>query len=473
MIIIGIILLLFLILLIRTCAFKPITLKAIKPEFIEIDGDTASLNLSRMIRKRTVSSRIAEKIEKGEFTAFINLLPELYPETHKVLEREIVNEYAMLYHWKGIKVSDPLVLMAHYDVVAAPDEGWEHPPFSGDIENGVVWGRGTLDTKGSLASALEAVEHLVKSGFIPKQDVYLSFSYDEEVDGVGTEAIVSLLYERGITPGLVVDEGGAVVHDIFPGIRLPIAVIGVAEKGITDVEIIVRGTGGHASTPPVKGAAYKLARAIMRIEEKPFKAFFPRPTLEMFDKLGRYTPFGFRMIFANMWLFKPLLLQLFKMLNKETQAMCRTTVAITMLEGSMGANVLPARVKAAVNIRVAVGSTVKDTMNHLKKAVHDPDVKMDMIYPGEPSPVSDTDETYDFLGQIINETWPGIVVSPYVMLGASDSRHYARITNHVYRFSPFELSKTELDSMHAVNERIPVSTLKKGVEFYIRLIKKS
>lgn len=412
-IIICLLILFFLIILFRTLAFKPIPISAGKTEPITADGDAAALNLSRLIQKRTVFSRFTEDINIDEFQAFMDLLPQLYPKTHKTLERRIINKYAMLYRWKGLSGEKPLVLMAHYDVVAASLEGWEHPPFSGDIKNGIVWGRGTLDTKGTLVSALEAVESLIKSSFSPMHDIYLSFSYDEEIDGVGTEALVSWFRENGVTPGLVVDEGGAVVEDIFP-----------------------------------------------------------KPTLEMIDTLGRHTPFGLRMIFANMWLFRPLLVQLFIRLSKETRAMCRTTVAITMLKGSKGANVLPSRVSAAANIRVAVGCTVEETLNHLKKAINDPDVEIDMIYPGEPSPVSDTDETYRFLGEIIHETWPNTVVSPYVMLGASDSRHYSKISNHVYRFSPFTLSKKERDSMHAVNECIPVSTLKKAVEFHIRLIGK-
>lgn len=439
-----------------------------------VDSDGAARRLSALIRKRTVSSREPEAVDWAEFEAFRALLPELYPETHRVLERTLVGGHAMLYRWKGRAPDEPLVMMAHYDVVPASDEGWERPAFSGDVHEGAVWGRGSIDTKCTLVCAFEAVEAMIKAGFTPERDVYLSFGHDEETGGEGAPAIVAHLESLGVKPGLVLDEGGAVVRGVFPGVEKPLAMVGVAEKGVTDIELSVRSQGGHSSTPPRKGAAWRLARAITRLEARPFPAGFPAATRVMFKRIAPHAPSALRLVLGNLWLFEPILLMVFGRAGGELGAMCRTTTAVTMLQGSDAANVLPAVAKAVVNVRVAIGQSVEGVVERMKAVIHDPLVELRVLLPGEPSPVSElSGPRFDALAATIAEVYPDAVVTPYVVMGGTDARHYARVSSTVYRFSPFELSKAERASMHAVNERLPIASLAKGVEFYLRLIRRA
>ncbi|HOX32794.1 MAG TPA: M20/M25/M40 family metallo-hydrolase [Spirochaetales bacterium] len=465
----------------RAAAFKPraaagpraaaLDPAASPPCLGRVDAPSAAARLAEMLRRRTVSSRDLSKVDYREYESFIELLPGLYPAAHRAMTREVAGGYSLLYHWKGRSASEPLVLMAHYDVVAAEGAGWSHPPFSGRIAEGKVWGRGSLDTKCTLCCALEAVELLAASGCVPERDIYLSFGHDEEVAGEGTPAILALLALRGVQPGLVLDEGGGVVEGVFPGVTRPAALIGVAEKGITDLELSARSPGGHASTPPRRGAAAALARAVLRLERRPFPPSLPRPTLAMLGELGRHAPFGLRLVLANLWLFRPLLAAAFAASGGETGAMCRTTTAVTMLAGSEGANILPARVSAVVNMRIAIGETVEGALARIRRVVADPRIELALIHPGEPSPVSETEgPSWELVAGAASATYPEAVAAPYVALGATDARHYARLCPRVYRFSPFEFSKAERASMHAVDEAIPVAKLGKGIEFYLRLI---
>lgn len=411
----------------------------------------------------------------SQFVAFRQELVKRYPKIHATLGLEIVDDHSMLFRWEGQDTSEPTVLMAHYDVVPATDEGWEHPPFAAELvgEPGaqLVWGRGTLDDKGSLVSILEAVETLVADGFTPRNDVYLSFGHNEETAGSGARVIVDLLRDRGIRPVFVLDEGGAIVEGIFPGVAKPIAVVGVSEKGILSLKLTVEQQGGHASTPPKMTATVRLARALVRLNSKPFRTSFVPTNLEMIRTLGAHASQPLKWVFTNLWLTKVPLLRLFSRLSDETAAMVRTTQAVTQLSGAQAANALAERAEAIVNIRIAIDSNVAEATAHVKRAVRDESVLIGLLHPTEPSPVSPTSgRAWELVKGSIEETYSGTIVTPYVMLGASDSRHFTRISNNVYRFSPFEMSADERGTLHAKNERIRVSTFVKGVEFYIRLV---
>ena len=443
----------------------------------ELDAATAPLaNLQALIRIPTVSRVDEAETDWAQFTRFIDTLPALYPLVHEHLEREVVEGYSLLYRWPGSTAGEPAVLMAHYDVVPASEEGWEHPPFSGTIAEDadgkqVVWGRGTLDDKGSLVATLEAVESMLAEGFRPRNDVYLSFGHNEETSGRGAQGIVRLLEERQVRPAIVLDEGGAVVEGIFPGVEAPIAVIGVAEKGILTLTMTVDQQGGHASTPPQLTATVRLAKAIVALGRKPFPARFTSTNLEMITTLGAHASWPLRFAFTNLWLTRGLLLWLFRRLGDETSAIVRTTQAVTQLSGSQASNALAERAVATVNIRVAVGSSVADAIEHVRRAVGDPAVKLEAHLPSEPSPVSPTTgAAWELLRDTVVATYPGTIVTPYVMLGASDGRHFTRISGHVYRFSPFEMSKDERGGLHAMNERIGTATFLRGIEFYRTLV---
>jgi carboxypeptidase PM20D1 len=440
------------------------------------DAEQSALDRFRSLLRIPTVSRLDESLtDWAVFDEFVAALPRLYPRLHAALELEIVDGHSLLYRWPGATPGAPSVLMAHYDVVPATDEGWVHPPFAAELvadpDGDLVWGRGTLDDKGALVSILEAVESRVAAGFVPRHDVYLSFGHNEETAGSGAVEVVRTLEGRDIRPALVVDEGGAVVEGVFPSVTRPTAVVGVSEKGITTLTLTVDQEGGHASTPPRLTATTRLARAVVRLGAKPFPASFSPTTIEMLRTVAPHATGAVRWAFGNQWLTRPLLLRLFARLGDETNAMIRTTQAVTQLSGSQAANALAERAVATVNVRVAVGSSVDEAVRHVRSAVRDPAVRIDTLLPSEPSPVSPTrGPAWELLSRSIAETYPEAVVTPYIMLGASDSRHFTRISDHVYRFSPFEMSGEERGTLHAMNERIRVSTWLTGITFYERLL---
>jgi carboxypeptidase PM20D1 len=322
-----------------------------------------------------------------------------------------------------------------------------------------------------MAAILEAVERLLGAGHAPVHDVFLSFGHDEETSGTGAKAVAALLASRGIRPALVLDEGGAIVRGAFPGVTEPVAAIGVSEKGTTVVRLVVEQAGGHASTPPKVTATTRLARAVVRIGASPFPAGLNPAMMGMFGVLGRHAKGGYGFAFRNARLFRPLLLATFKRLSDETSAMTRTTAAVTMLEAGMAANALAERATATLSVRVAVGSSVAASVEHLRRAIRDDKVMIEVVNSNEPSPISPARGTaWDLLAATIERTHPGTVVTPYVQTGATDSRQLTAISDHVYRFTPFEMSKPQRDTLHAVNERMHVATYLRGIEFYSALI---
>lgn len=438
--------------------------------------DAALERFRTLLRIPTMSRNAVEETDWVAFDEFVETLPTLYPLLHTRLEREMFG-HALLYRWRG-RAADapPAVLMAHYDVVPATADGWEHPPFAAELtgrgEERLLWSRGTLDDKGALVAILEAVEALVADGFAPENDVYLSFGHDEETVGSGARAIVAALHERGIRPAIVVDEGGAVIEKVFPGVHKPIAVVGVSEKGITTVRLTVEQQGGHASTPPRMTATVRLARAITRLNAHPFPARLTETNLRMVETLGGHASGPLRFVFTRARRLQPLLRAVFARLGDETRAIVRTTTAVTQLRGSLAANALPETAEAVVNVRIAVGSSVAETLDHLSTAVHDPVVRIEAVDANEPSPVSPTSgPQWERVAAAIGAVHPDAVATPYIMLGASDGRHFTTISDAVYRFTPFEMSSEERGTLHAKNERIRVATWLRGIRFYETLLR--
>ncbi len=438
---------------------------------------TALDRLRQLIRIPTISRNDPATTDWASFREFVDVLPALYPALHGVVEREFVDEYSMLYRWKGRTDGPPTVFMAHYDVVSATDEGWTHPPFSAELvgegDEQLLWGRGTLDDKGIVAAVLEAVEAGIAAGRTPECDIYLSFGHDEETLGTGAAAIAELLESRGVRPGLVLDEGGAVVEGIFPGVDGPIAVVGVSEKGIMSVTMTVDQNGGHAATPPRFSATARLARAILRLNGRPFRATMTPTVEQMLRTLGVHAHGLQRWLFTHIGLTRPLLRVLLGRLSDETSAMLRTTQAVTMLSGSQARNALAEQAVATVNVRIAVDSSVAEALQHVRRAVDDPLVRIEATQSYEPSPVSPADgRAWDLVSSTVDEVFPGTIVTPYVTNQATDSRRFTGISRFVYRFSPFEMSKEERGTLHAIDERMSVATFLKGVEFYSRLTEK-
>lgn len=470
----GIILLLLLVVIARTLAFKPKQEPKGFGDEILVDAERATEALREMCMCKTVSSRDKSEEDEGEFLRFETLLKTLFPKVHEVCELKKLSSRSLLYKWQGRSHDAPTVLMSHYDVVSVTEENWEKPPFGGVIEDGFLWGRGTLDTKGTLNGIMCSAESLIADGFVPEHDIYFAFGGNEEINGDGASVIVDYFKENGITPAVVIDEGGAVVEKVFPGVKEPCALIGIAEKGMLNVEYTVKGGGGHASSPKPKTPVGRLSRACIAVEGKPFKFSITKPAAALFDTVGRHSTFLYRMIFANLWLFSPVLNILTKLTGGEMNALMRTTTAFTMMEGSKGVNVIPPYARMASNHRIIPGETRDTLLKRIKKRTAKTGVEVSVIDGMDPSVVSTTDcEGYDRLRSVIKDTWPEAIVSPYLMVACSDSRHWGRVSDKVYRFSAMALSSAERATIHGNNERIPLATIAKTVEFYLRIMKRS
>ena len=472
-IILGLIVAFFAVILIRAALFNPKPQKGIENDEIQFDRDRAVETLQELVRCKTVSYNDPELEDDEEFEKLVAMLPGLYPRVFDICVLKRLPGRALLLRWPGKSDRDPTVLMSHYDVVPVDEQAWEKPPFEAVIEDGVLWGRGTLDTKATFNAALSAANHLIAKGFVPEHDVYFAFSGGEEVNGQGAPNIVRYFEERHIVPALVLDEGGAVVQGVFPGVKAPCALIGIAEKGMINAQYLAHSAGGHASAPPVKTPIGSLAKACRRVLENPFKLHITKPVAEMVDTLGRHSSFLYKVIFANLWCFTWVLDIICRTGGGDMNALLRTTTAFTQMEGSNARNVIPPTARLVSNMRLNPADTVEGALEYLRHVVKDPDVQITALESSEPSPISQTGcEAWDKVAAAAASTWQGSIAAPYLMVQCSDARHYRDLSDHVYRFSAMDLTTEERRTIHGHNERIRLETIHKSVEFYIRLIGK-
>ena len=472
--ILGLVAVFFAVILIRTLNFKPKAQPEVSQEAVFFDKDAAVDALAQLIRCKTISYSDHSLEDDAEFEKLIGLLPQLYPNVFKTCSFDRMPDRGLLFKWSGKTAGDPAVMMAHYDVVPVNEENWDKPPFDAIIEDGCLWGRGTLDTKGTFNGVLFAADTLIAQGFQPEHDIYFAFSGGEEVNGKGAPNIVDWFEKNGITPAMVIDEGGAVVENVFPGVKQPCGLIGIAEKGMMNAQFRTLSAGGHASAPKPHTPVGILAKACTRVENKPFQAHVTKPVAEMFDTLGRHSTFLYKMIFANMWCFGWVIDLLGKLSGGEMNALVRTTVAFTQMEGSSARNVIPPEARMVANMRLNPADSVASALDYLKKVVDDEAVEITALESFEPSRISRTDcEGWDKVASAVLETWPGCIVSPYLMVQCSDSRHYGRISDKVYRFSAMDLTAAERATIHGNNEKVRLEGICKAVEFYIRLMQKA
>lgn len=472
MVILYFLLVLIAVILARTLMFTPRAQEQREFDAIEQNREESVENLAALIKCKTVSYDDHSLEDDAEFEKLVSLLPTLYPNVWKTCPLQRFDGRALLFHWKGKSEGDPAVLMAHYDVVPVEEENWEKPAFEAIVENDVLWGRGTLDTKATFNGILTGAENLIRQGFRPEHDVYFAFSGGEEVNGPGAENIVSYFEQQGFHLRLVLDEGGAVVEDVFPGVKGQCALIGIAEKGLLNLEYSISGAGGHASAPAPHTPVGKLSMACARVESHPFKRHFTKPVLEMFDTLGRHSSFLYRMIFANLWAFGWVLDLLTKKTGGELNALVRTTVAFTQMRGSKAPNVIPPTASMVSNLRINPADTVDSAMAYIERVVGDKDIRLTKLTGMNPSPVSRTDcEGWQIVANACAGTWPGCIVSPYLMVQCSDSRHYGRISDRVYRFSAMDMTAEERHMIHGNNERIRLESVCRAVEFFMRVMK--
>jgi carboxypeptidase PM20D1 len=425
-----------------------------------------------LLRIPTVSFPDEAEIDAAVFEKFHLALAEAFPLLHRALELHRVREHSLLFRWPGRGDGEPVVLMAHQDVVPIDESApWQHPPFGAEIHDGHLWGRGTLDDKGSLVGIAAAVERMLADGFVPARDVWLSFGAREEVSGQDASAAVEELRARGVTPWFVLDEGGAIAHEAFPGIHPPLGVIGVTEKGTTTIELRAEGRGGHSSTPAANGPTVRIARAVVRLEERQFPPRVPAPTIDMFTRLAAHAPLPLRPLFANARRLAPVLQRVLLAVGPEAAALARTTMAVTTLRGSPGHNVIASSASAAVNLRLMVGDSVASATEHVRRAVGDDSITLTVVDANEPSPVSPTDDpAFELLTRTISAQFEDAVPTPYVMMAATDARHFTAICPRVYRFTPFRMTKAQRESIHGYDEHIGVQDFLDGVRWYERLL---
>lgn len=432
-----------------------------------------------LLRIPTVSHADESLIDFSRFDEFLAAVQRLYPRLHGALEREVMEGHSLLYRWRGRSTGDPLVLMAHSDVVPVIESEWAHGPFDADVvgdgDDAEIHARGAIDDKGSLVAILEAVETLAAEGFVPENDVYLAFGHNEETAGGGARAIVAALAGRSIRPALVLDEGGAVVEGAVPGVSAPTAMVGVAERGVMTVQLTAREAGGHASTPPALPATVRLARAIEKLHRRPFPRRISPPVRAMLATVAPHASEPYRWIFGNLAVTSPAVAAALSAGGPELNAIVRTTAVATELSGAPSENVLATTARASVNVRLLTGDSVDAAVGHIRRAIGDPEIAVEVRHASEPSPVSPwRGEAWRRIATAVRDVLgPDVITTPYLQLGASDSRWFTEISDHVYRFTPFSISRAERDALHANDERIRVGSWLRGIEVYRALLRAS
>lgn len=473
----------FVILLARTAVF-PIDTAEVEPiELTQVDGESVAQRLGLAIQLKTFSSPNLEEIDPIPFRGMHNLMHTLYPMIDEKLDKEIFNEFSLLYTWKGSNPSlEPVCFLAHLDVVPADeaeDSGWKYPPFSGMVAEGYVWGRGAIDCKGVLIGQLEAVDNLLREGYQPLRTIYLAFGFDEENSGRnGAAQMAKALQQRGVKLSFLIDEGGAITTDQIKAVSQPVAAVGVSEKGFVTLRLHAKTASGHAAMPPKRTAIGALALALATLESNPFPQNLGVVQF-MLSHLGKALPFMQRMALANTWLFGGLVRK--QMASQPTMnALTRTTLAPTVINGGHTSNVLPAEADALINLRIMEGETREEVFQRVNNMVADDVIS---VLPSDaetlqesrswnPSPVSEVDSPqFALLANLIMAAYPSTLVMPILVAGGTDARYYAPFCRNAYRFSPFVLSTEETANVHGVNERLSIANCAKAVGFYMELMR--
>ena len=449
---------------------------------VAVDEAGAAQRLAAAVRLRTISSRDDAELNADQFKQLHALLQAKFPKVHAALKREVVGNHSLLYTWLGSKSdAQPILLMAHQDVVPiAPgtEKAWSTEPFAGEVKDGFVWGRGAWDDKGNLMAQLEAIEILLASGYQPERTVYLAFGADEEVGGHrGAEKIAALLKERKVRLDFVIDEGLLITEGIMPGLKAPAALIGVAEKGYLSVVLKMSATPGHSSMPPPKGtsAIAMMSAALKRIDDEQLPGGIRGVAGDMFATIAPEMSGFSRVALSNLWLFGPVVQKQLES-SASTNAMLRTTTALTIINAGNKDNVLPGNAEATVNFRLLPGDSAQMVVDRTRALVADASKtdKFELFaLPGgaEASKVSPVDSAqYALINRTVREVFPGTLVAPGLMIGGSDSIHFGEISDHIFKFSPVRAGPQDLPRFHGTNERIAVSNYAELIRFYHRLV---
>ena len=463
----------------RTLRVPPPALPAAALTAVAMDSSTSAQRLSGAVKFATVSFASGARIDTAAFLGFQGFLATSFPRVHATLTLERIAGLSLLYTWTGMdSTAAPIVLMGHMDVVPVPDANlkeWTHGPFSGDVADGYVWGRGTLDDKVTVLAVLEAVEQMLARGARPARTVYLTFGHDEEVGGrFGARALVDTLVRRGVKPAMVIDEGGVMAKGTVPGVPGLAAVVGIAEKGYLSLRLRARAVGGHSSMPSGRTAVGALSRAIAALEKNPFPNSLEGPTRGMLDAMAPYVPFTTRMAFANLWLTSPLIIRTLAK-TPSTAAMMHTTTSPTMLSAGIKDNVLPPEASAVVNFRIRPGETMESVISRVHTVIADTMIAVEPTDSArtDPSPVSDPNSAaFKLIASTVRGMVPGVSVPvlPYLVVGGTDAKYWGPHSSNVYRFLAVPLDETDLSRIHGVNERVSVAGYTSAVTFFVQLL---
>ncbi len=461
---------------VRTMSFVPAEKEEVKLVDHTLDLQSISQHMAEAIRYKTISFGEGLDTPREPFEGFIGWLAETYPQVHDKLSMERLGDYSLLYKWQGSSSGKkPIMLTGHYDVVPVPQatrDQWEHAPFSGDIDNTHVWGRGALDDKSAVIAMMEAVTLLLEQSFTPQRDIYIAFGHDEEVGGdEGAARIVDYFKQKNIQLAWTLDEGSFVLDGIVPGLDEPMASINLSEKGYLTIEIIAKSNGGHASMPPENIAIYSLVDALTDLHNSPFQTYLDSgPSAKMYAEVALHLPFVKRMLFANKWMFGSLLKSVL-VKSPAGAAMLRTTIAPTMLRAGIKENVLAPEAIATINLRIHPQDDVDDVVAQLRQVVERDGVSVKVLRKVAASPVSsDTSEGFLSLVDATKASYGSIIIAPGLTIAATDSKHYQEVADDSYRFNPMMVDSQGLTTFHGVNERISIENLQKATGFYMTLI---
>lgn len=468
---IAVVLVLAVVLVVNTLRLTTPDQAIAEAEVPDVDSDAVAELLSQAIQFRTISHPLGAPDRPEDYDGFLEWLGTAFPHADAAMARDLVSDFTPIYHWEG---SDPdagaVLINAHYDVV--PIEGeWSRDPWAGEIAGGYVWGRGALDDKGGLVALMHAVDRLAEGGFQPQHNIYIALTQDEEIGGQGgAQAVVQYMQDEGIEIDWTLDEGSFVLRDMLSGIDSDIAMINLAEKGYMTVRITATADGGHSSMPQNDNAIARLAEVITDLQGNQVPGGLDGVSAEMFDTLAPHMGFVERMLFANQWLFAPVIEGVLSSTNT-TNAILRTTTAPTMLEGSDTENVLPQAASVVVNFRLHPRDTPEGVLDHITRLLPDENFEIDVLTARPASPVAEHEtETFAHLEATAQQVFGDVIVVPGLTVAGTDSQHYAALTDNSYRFLPFVATSEDVGLLHAADERVSIENLGLAVQYYQLLI---
>ncbi len=438
--------------------------------------DSAIQHLSQAVQIPTISISDTSAIDTSAYNAFVSFIGQAYPLIHRNLTKTLIQQYNFVFEWKGQNAAlAPIILMGHYDVVPveeAVSDKWIVAPFSGKVTDSCIWGRGSVDDKCGVISILEATEAMLRKGFTPQRSIYLCFGHDEETSGHGATAIAEWLQQKNVRPEMVLDEGGEITESKIKGVKRPVAVIGIAEKGYASYALSVQKEGGHSSKPDKETAIDILVTALHNLRSKTPASKLTPPVREFLNRIGSSSDiFMNRMAADNMWLFEGVTKNILSA-TAEGNAMIHTTIVPTIIESGIKDNVIPSTAKAIVNSRILTGETSKSVEDFIRKAVNDDRVNIKRVNSLDSDPSAATSiqsPAFKRMESAAYKIIPNVIPAPYLMIGATDSRHYRKISDGVVNFLPMTDSK----GFHGINERLPLRDFQRTINFMMTIIEES